>query len=522
MSKARELSEQQVELCLPQMGEGLQEARIMSLLKQAGDSITEDEVVYEMETDKATLEVESPYAGKLVAWLVEEGDIVPIGTVIAILELPQAVSFPPLTQEITSVKTSANKTAVDIRHIPPRVRSYCTQHNISNEVMLTISYTGKKLMLEDVDAFLHKQDSAQLPELYQEVQLSKQQQALNFRFKQSAESVIPATLVSVINLEKVKSAIQTLSQPTLRQQQYISELQGFAYLTVKVAAGLAKFRSVIIDNKRIHEYKHLNLGIAVQTAQNELVIAVIPEADKLNFAEFISCMQEKINLAQQGIDQAAQWPPHLILTYMGSNPIIFGSPLLVSPSVATLFLGGDLPGQSERLAYLSLTFDHRLINGMDANQFLTLLTHEINGLNRAQASQPVQVTTNLLTDFKSWLLAKLADILAVAASAIDTHESLGLQGMDSLKAVQLIKCLENYFKVEMSPTLLWHYPTYEALLDYLAQRFALEQSPTHEQGNNDENLDALAAVLNNLSLEEVDNLFKDIEEQIIDGKENEQ
>ena len=68
---------------IPQMGEGLQNVKIIELLKVPGNRIVEDEVIYCMETDKSIIEIESPVAGELIEWLVKQGDTVPIGNTIA-------------------------------------------------------------------------------------------------------------------------------------------------------------------------------------------------------------------------------------------------------------------------------------------------------------------------------------------------------------------------------------------------------------------------------------------------------
>ena len=75
-----------LDVTIPQMGEGLQEARLVRFLKQPGDSINRDEPIFEMETDKATMEIEAPVSGVLVEWLVAEDAIVPIGEVVGRIE----------------------------------------------------------------------------------------------------------------------------------------------------------------------------------------------------------------------------------------------------------------------------------------------------------------------------------------------------------------------------------------------------------------------------------------------------
>jgi pyruvate/2-oxoglutarate dehydrogenase complex dihydrolipoamide acyltransferase (E2) component len=84
-----------VEVLVPQLGEGLQEVRVIRFLKQAGDRVARDEHIYEMETDKANVEVESPYEGVIVEWLAKEGDILPIGAPIARMEVEGAVAVAP-------------------------------------------------------------------------------------------------------------------------------------------------------------------------------------------------------------------------------------------------------------------------------------------------------------------------------------------------------------------------------------------------------------------------------------------
>lgn len=76
-----------VELKIPQMGEGLREVRIIRLLKKVGDLIKEDEIIYEMETEKSLVEVESPYNGYIKIWLAQENDILEVGSVLANIEL---------------------------------------------------------------------------------------------------------------------------------------------------------------------------------------------------------------------------------------------------------------------------------------------------------------------------------------------------------------------------------------------------------------------------------------------------
>src|SRR2546426_5152078 len=76
----------QFEIRIPQLGEGLQEARLIRFLKQPGEAVAQDEPIYEMETDKAVMEIESPAAGILESWSAKEDDVLPIGALIGRIE----------------------------------------------------------------------------------------------------------------------------------------------------------------------------------------------------------------------------------------------------------------------------------------------------------------------------------------------------------------------------------------------------------------------------------------------------
>src|SRR5947199_10877191 len=91
-----------VAIKIPQLGEGLQEARLIRFLKKPGESVAQDEPIYEMETDKAVMEIESPTAGVLAAWEAKEDDVLPIGAIIGRINSDGAV---PIETEDARPKT---------------------------------------------------------------------------------------------------------------------------------------------------------------------------------------------------------------------------------------------------------------------------------------------------------------------------------------------------------------------------------------------------------------------------------
>ena len=519
-----------IDIFIPQMGEGLQEVKILRFLKQPGDSIKEEDVIYEMETDKSTVEIESAHAGTLIEWLAPEDTYLAVGAAVGRLAVTAAHTIPTAAVVVIEQQSTSKEINVEIdkpenlsveqRHsIPPRTRAYCKAKGISLEEMVQISAAHQKLLPEDVDNYLKLKQQAlsESNSCYHDITLPAQQQLLIQRFKRSQQNIIPATLVSMLKANILNLATRQLIATNMLDTTalFISEFPILTYAVAQVAKNFPKFRSMFISENRVRENNSVNLGLAVQRANGDLVTAVVEAADTLDFPAFINVFQQKIQAANEGSDQAKQ-APHILLSYMGQTGIIAGAPVLVEPAVAILFLGTSYRQEGESIINLSLTFDHRLINGMEAaafleaiNEFLTLLCNAdsyktIQKLPVAEAErQPIS-----MGEAQTWLLKELSNLLDSTVEGIDLNESLGLQGMDSIQAVKLTKSLEEYFQESFSATLIWHYPTVMALLNYLQQRFNLvAENDTKEENLESESLDKL---LENLSADELQQLLKEI------------
>src|SRR5690606_5243238 len=111
-------------LKIAQLGEGLSDVRIVTLYKKEGEEVAKDEVLLEVETDKAVMEIESPYSGRLAKWLAVPGEIVPVGEAVALIEeTPGAKSPPPplarpYAETIRNAKMSPRERAAREKNMP--------------------------------------------------------------------------------------------------------------------------------------------------------------------------------------------------------------------------------------------------------------------------------------------------------------------------------------------------------------------------------------------------------------------
>jgi len=381
-------------LFLPQIGEGLQEARIVALLKNPGDKIERDEAIYQMETDKAVMDVESPYAGTLLSWSANVDDVLAIGAEVGVVKVSEGTEVSTAPSHGSPQSTSANNasTATEssssittntrgLQGIPPRTRAYAKEKGMSEEILISIRPAGSKLMPDDIDAHLNKSKLAG----FTEVQIGGKQRVLNSRMVRSNSLVVPGTMTVVCNWSAIESARAAIKSSGDSLQP--SAFTMFSFAVATAMKEFPAFRSTLQGDDKIRTYDHVSLGIAVSLPGDELVIAVVDKADTLHWKSFAESARERISLAREGKDQAHE-AVSVSLTNMQAAGLRNAIPVVVAPSMATIFLGEvfhdlNADGSIRKVVNLTMTFDHRLANGVGASEFLNKiknLTENINEL----------------------------------------------------------------------------------------------------------------------------------------------
>ena len=385
---------------IPQLGEGLQEALLVDFLKNPGDAIQRDEPIYVMETDKATTDVESPYEGTLVEWTVEKGSVLEIGTEIAKMEVAEGVKEmpvghgPPTDSAATTEPDSGNvavatETKSVVRsgkiQIPPKTRKYLKEHGLL-DVADQIPTTGKKLMPEDVDAYLVSQGGAAAvsSEEYEIVDLPMSQITLNYRLARGTQVCIPVTVMNEIDwsaIQNCRDKVRDSGGPT-----------GFAMACWAVVQALKnhdKFRSSMnADGKQLKVFHRVNLGVAVALPGDEMVTAVVRGADKMKPDAFYAALATQIEQARDGKDQADE-STTITVSNIGKAGMRIGIPAIVAPAVATLAIGETylLPvpdGEGFKFrpsVTATMSFDHRIANGVGAANFMNDIKTEIENFS---------------------------------------------------------------------------------------------------------------------------------------------
>jgi 2-oxoisovalerate dehydrogenase E1 component len=328
-----------VPIRVPAIGEGLEEARVLKFFKKPGENVARDELIYQLETDKAVVDIESPHSGVLKSWDAQEETSVRIGSVIGTIE-------PVSEAEIPAVE------AAPLHHaesIPSPVKS----------VAPTPSH---------------------LP--FEETTLSPQQQILAARLTRAARVAVPATIFHQVRWEAIEAA-----RAYYKQTKGAEEITTFTLVAWCVKEALVRhsqFRSSLPQNNLLRVYKNVNLGIAVSLPGDDLTTAVVEQAELLGLKEFARRLKERVELARSGQDQVRQ-QVSLIITSMASFDIPQGIPVIVPPAVATLLVNAPVQDlqwvdgavRPRSLVNLALTIDHRVINGASAAKFLNEVKTEL-------------------------------------------------------------------------------------------------------------------------------------------------
>ncbi len=397
-----------ISIRIPQLGEGLQEALLVEFIKQPGDRVQRDEPIYVMETDKATTDVESPYEGTIVAWTVEPGTVLSIGSEIGRIEVAEGVKEVPAghgpgepagqatpaphAASTGSPPTRAAAARSDVQ-IPPKTRKYLKELGLL-DVVDQIPCTGSKLMPEDVDRYLASQggnteagagQAAATPkstDAYGESLLPTSQISLNYRLTRGTKLCVPVTIINDIEWTSIQSArdkAKTSGGPT-----------GFGmgcWCVVQALKRHPKFRSSLsADGRILRTYQAINLGVAVALPGDEMVTAVVRGAEQMDPSAFFAAMTRQIEIARDGKDQADE-ATSLSVSNMGKAGIRIGIPAIVAPAVATLALGvtfwnpipaaGGKGFEFKQFVTATLSFDHRVVNGVGAANFLNDVKSEI-------------------------------------------------------------------------------------------------------------------------------------------------
>ena len=413
------------ELIMPKMGESIMEATILNWVKNVGDTIEVDETIIEIATDKVDSEIPSPVAGTLSKILFNVNDVVPIGTVIALIDTggPGSVVEPTITeiktaeapiqasQQATEIKVEpiSEKTESD-RFYSPLVKNIAKEEGISVSEMDKIPGSGQegRLTKNDLLAYLKTRSQPQ--------QESARPVSIPAQPVQSQIKSAPATSMSgdveIIEMDRMRKLIADHMVMSKHVSPHVTSFvevdmtnivrwrekvkkdfnskygQNITFTPIFIDAVVKAIRdypmiNCSVDGTTIMRKKNINIGMAAALPSGNLIVPVIKDADNMNLIGLTKTVNDLAGRAKTN-----QLKPEEIqggtftITNVGSFGNIMGTPIINQPQVAIMAIGaikkkpavletadGDVIA-IRHMMFLSLSYDHRVVDGMLGGSFL--------------------------------------------------------------------------------------------------------------------------------------------------------
>ena len=331
------------EIKISQLGEGLTEVRVVALLKNEGDLLQKDELLLEVETDKAVMEIETPYGGCLRKWLVQPGETIAVGATVARVE--------SLAHQNGSADSNSNGAVPAEMPTAPKVRN-------------------RALSPREKAALKNKTHDAPLD-------LSVRQARLGQLFSDSQNYISEASITVRVPWDNLLPTCHAL-QKSRDLDHRPSRPELIAWSVTRAMKEHPRFLTINKGAQGYETQSEVCLGNAVGLPHDELGIASLPAASTLELGAFLDAMRHSITDVQAG--RSTPGRPQMLISYMAGHNIWTATPRVLFPAVATLFIGApsDVPVKTEdgglewqQFVNFVLTFDHRILNGVGAAAFMT-------------------------------------------------------------------------------------------------------------------------------------------------------
>ena len=383
----------------PTFPESVADGTVANWLKKEGETVNQDEVIAEIETDKVVLEVLAQSDGVISKIIKSEGDIVSSSEVIG--EFSES-SNSSLAQSNTKEKTVKNNKKVDkgiTKKIGPAAKKIISEENL---VIKEIESSGKGDRITKADVINHlDKDQKDSKEGYEKSLISSDR--LEKRVPMSRlRSTIAKRLVSVKQETAMLTTFNEVDMLPIKElrSKYGAEFEkehevklGFmGFFVIAAVQALKKFPEVnaSIDGDDIVYHGFQDIGVAVSTERG-LVVPIIKDADTKSLPEIeksILSYSEKARTGKLSIEEMQGG------TFTISNGGIFGSllstPILNAPQTAILGMHAiqDRPvvinGEVviRPMMYLAMSYDHRLLDGKEAVTFLVSIKEQLESPER--------------------------------------------------------------------------------------------------------------------------------------------
>lgn len=414
------------QIVMPKLGESIQEGTITKWFVKEGDTVQEDDILFEVATDKVDSEIPSPVDGILTKIVFPENSLVPVGEVLAVISMGGEENITEISksgsteikkadinekienQESVEDKSVGNVRDLSNRFYSPLVKTIAKQENISFDELESITGSGangrvqKNDILEYIknrkggktivqpkkeDTVVARKTIAPTPVSIgagdQIIEMDRVRKLIAEHMVMSKQ--VSPHVTSVVEADVTELVIWRNNNKEAFEKKYGEKITFMPVFTEAVAAALAEFPLVnsSVDGDRIILKKDINIGIAVAKPDGNLIVPVIKNAEQRNLVGITKELNRLASAARNnklGIEEIQGGT--FTITNFGSFRNLIGTPIINQPQVAILATGsiekkpavietptGDVIAIRHKM-FLSLSYDHRIVDGALGGAFL--------------------------------------------------------------------------------------------------------------------------------------------------------
>ena len=410
-----------IEIKVPQLPESVSDATLVAWHKSPGQAVERDENLVDLETDKVVLEVPAPRSGVIANIQVENGSTVTSGQVLATLEEgaiadsaaneaqaePASEAAPAAAAAVPAAVTASGEDDSNQGKLSPAVRRLLEEHDL-DPALVKGTGRGGRILKADVEQHINQRHHPEA--VSAEMPLTPELTAPIDTAARSAHRV-PMTRLRARIAERMVEAQQTAAMLTTFNEVDLTEVMALrnrhkeqfekqhgvklGLMSFFVTATLEALRRFPVLNASVEDndivyHDYFDIGIAV-SSERGLIVPVIRDADRLSFAEIESTIRTYGQKAREGTVSMDDLTGG---TFTITNGGVFGSmlstPILNPPQSGILgmhsiserpqIVNGEILPRS--MMYVALTYDHRIIDGSDAVQFLVAIKQSLEDPGR--------------------------------------------------------------------------------------------------------------------------------------------
>ena len=408
----------QVEFKMPRMGESITEAAIITWFKNVGDTVEIDEPLLEVATDKVDSEIASTVTGVIEELLFKANDVVKIGDVIALISTTttgkkaisnkgtkkvEVTKKDKVSEPVSSLKKTKPANQNSNLFFSPLIVSIAKEHHISYDELARIPATGQegRLRKSDVMDYIaagrpHKfatpvveSSGFKIPDLKFDkgkgkvVEMDRMRQMIADHMVFSKHTSPHVT--AYVEADLTEMVIWRNANKVAFQKKHKEKLT-FTPLFIECVAKAIKDFPMInssLDGRNIIVKENINIGMAAALPSGNLIVPVVKNADKKNLIQLaseINSLSSKARMNQLKLEDTQG--STFTISNVGTFGSVMGTPIINQPEAAILATGiikkraeviekpkGDII-EIRSMMYLSLSFDHRIVDGNLAGSFL--------------------------------------------------------------------------------------------------------------------------------------------------------